>query len=156
MNRDDLVRDVREAAGVVDEALGPDAAVEIRAALAAGVFRVLASGTHSSSPARGVPVTGTVNELIGVMKPSSNPETVALFAYFLDASGKEDFGNGDLEDLYKKCKIRPPANLADVVSRTIRKGWIYESGGTAEGGGRTLRITATGQSYVQEQMTKPK
>jgi hypothetical protein len=70
-----------------------------------------------------------LTELTNEKKPGTNPQRIALFAYYRDKiEGQPRFGRDDLRPYFAKAKIRPAANYDRDFVETVRKGWIHEEG----------------------------
>jgi hypothetical protein len=68
-------------------------------------------------------------ELIQQKQPSTNPQKIALFAYYREkVEGLARFSRADLETYFAKAKESPPANYPRDFQTAVSFGWIYEDG----------------------------
>lgn len=68
-------------------------------------------------------------ELIQDKQPTTNPQKIALFAYYREkVEGLARFSRADLETYFAKAKEPPPANYPRDFQTAVSLGWIYEDG----------------------------
>jgi hypothetical protein len=88
------------------------------------------SGSLQSSPARATadrPMSPV--ELMDDKKPATNPQRLALFAYFRERSeGLTRFAKDDLKPYFAKAKQPAPQNYDRDFRQAVKMGWIYEDG----------------------------
>jgi hypothetical protein len=71
----------------------------------------------------------SIVELIQDKKPSTNPQYIALFAYFREKyENQPRFSRSDLEAYFPKARIAPPSNYDRDFIVTVTRGWIHEDG----------------------------
>ena len=69
-------------------------------------------------------------ELLQEKKPATNPQRIALFAYYRErAEGLSRFAKDDLKSYFGKAKEPPPQNFDRDFRQAVKLGWIYEDGG---------------------------
>ena len=130
-----------EAVQAVFEALEPfdDAA---RARIIQSVTSLLGSGMSGAAPSAThmvAPSTPAARyssdrpmspvELLQDKKPATNPQRIALFAYYRERSeGLSRFAKDDLKPYFAKAKQPPPQNFDRDFRHAVKQGWIYEDG----------------------------
>jgi hypothetical protein len=68
-------------------------------------------------------------ELFQEKQPATNPQKIALFAYYRERfEGKSRFSRTDLKDYFAKAKESPPANYDRDFNSVVKQGWIHEDG----------------------------
>jgi hypothetical protein len=68
-------------------------------------------------------------ELVQQKQPGTNPQRIALFAYYREKyEGLQRFARDDLSPYFGKAKISPSGNYARDFTEAVRKGWIHEDG----------------------------
>ncbi len=68
-------------------------------------------------------------ELFQEKQPATNPQKIALFAYYREQfEGKSRFSRTDLKDYFAKAKESPPANYDRDFNSVVKQGWIHEDG----------------------------
>ena len=93
-------------------------------------------GTGSAKPL-------SVNELLDEVKPSTNPQRIAAFAFFREQhEGNEKFARGDLKAYFSKAKESEPKNYDRDFNQTVKEGWIHEDGDQSY-------LTRKGESVVR-------
>jgi hypothetical protein len=100
---------------------------------AAIIQRVASTGISSASPQAPIrssqdrPVSPV--ELLQEKKPATNPQRIALFAYYRErAEGLSRFSKDDLKQYFPKAKLPPPQNFDRDYGRAAKAGWIYDDG----------------------------
>jgi hypothetical protein len=62
-------------------------------------------------------------------QPATNPQRLAVFAYFRERSeGLSRFAKDDLKSYFPKAKIPLPQNLDRDYGQAVKLGWIYDDG----------------------------
>jgi hypothetical protein len=62
-------------------------------------------------------------------KPATNPQRIALFAYYRERSeGLTRFAKDDLKPYFAKAKQPAPQNYDRDFRQAVKLGWIYEDG----------------------------
>jgi hypothetical protein len=68
-------------------------------------------------------------ELIDEKKPATNPQRIALFAYYRERSeGLTRFAKDDLKPYFAKAKQPSPQNYDRDFRHAVQNGWIFEDG----------------------------
>lgn len=68
-------------------------------------------------------------ELVQEKKPATNPQRLAVFAYYREKSeGLTRFAKDDLKAYFPKAKIPLPQNLDRDYGKAVTAGWIYDDG----------------------------
>jgi len=68
-------------------------------------------------------------ELLQEKKPATNPQRIALFAYYRERTeGLARFSKDDLKQYFPKAKLPPPQNFDRDYGRAAKAGWIYDDG----------------------------
>jgi hypothetical protein len=68
-------------------------------------------------------------ELIQEKRPHTNPERIALFAYYREKYERlSRFSRGELVGYFSKAKEPPPANFDRDFTNAVKSGWIHEDG----------------------------
>ncbi len=82
-----------------------------------------------AEPSRGARPVAIV-ELMQEISPGTNPQRIALFAYYRDKyEGKTRFSRDDLKVYFAKAKEQPPGNFDRDFTKAVRNGWIHEDEG---------------------------
>lgn len=91
---------------------------------AAAPMAAASSGHRPSSDRPLSPV-----ELIQDKQPATNPQRLAVFAYYRERSeGLSRFAKDDLKAYFAKAKIPLPQNLDRDYRQAVKLGWIYDDG----------------------------
>ena len=70
-----------------------------------------------------------LSELVSEKKPGTNPQRIALFAYYRDkVEMNPRFSRADLREYFAKAKQPPPTNYDRDFGVAVTKGWIHEDG----------------------------
>lgn len=68
-------------------------------------------------------------ELMQQKGPATNPQRIALFAYYRERiEGLSRFGKDDLRPYFGKAKQPPPQNFDRDYQKAVKVGWIYDDG----------------------------
>jgi hypothetical protein len=68
-------------------------------------------------------------ELVQQKQPATNPQRIAVFAYFREKiEGLQRFAKDDLKVYFSKAKQPPPQNFDRDFRKAVAVGWIYEDG----------------------------
>lgn len=68
-------------------------------------------------------------ELYNEKEPSTNPEKIALFAYYREKSeGFPRFARDDLRAYFAKARLQPASNYDRDFVEAVKRGWIHEDG----------------------------
>jgi hypothetical protein len=81
--------------------------------------------------------------------PSTHKERAVSIGYFLEHyEGQNFFTTPDIEDGYRTCRMKLPANMSDVLNNAEDVGWIMRDGS----GGQTTnrKLTKDGIKMVEE------
>lgn len=83
--------------------------------------------THTAPPQPERPLSPI--ELIQQKQPGTNPQRIALFAYYREKyEGLSRFSKDDLRGYFTKAKEPPPGNYDRDYALAARAGWIYDDG----------------------------
>lgn len=75
--------------------------------------------------------------------PTSNPQVILTYAYYLDKyGGKQRFSRDDLSKVYSEGKLTPDPHFARDVGRLVKAGLVHEAG-------ENSYITSTGIETVE-------
>jgi hypothetical protein len=86
-----------------------------------------AASSHASRPASERPLSPV--ELIQQKQPATNPQRIALFAYYRErVEGISRFSKDDLKQYFAKAKEPPPKNFDRDYRAALKMGWIYDDG----------------------------
>lgn len=140
------------------ESITVGVSVEVRAALAAEVFRMLASDSllsantpSTTSPVRqallSAPLVQTLAEYLAGFRDLSHPtRLVAIAAFRLRMVGTDGLTTDDFLSAYTEVRTPRPQNISANISRCIRRGWLVQ--GAQQDGQRTWRATQRGLSML--------
>jgi hypothetical protein len=68
-------------------------------------------------------------ELVNEKRPGTNPQRLALFAYYREKSeGSSRFSRDALRPYFAKARIPPPSNFDRDFGESVKRGWIHEDG----------------------------
>jgi hypothetical protein len=156
MNEERLVVMLRESKDLVERAIGDTESELMKALLTVKVFELRTASQSGEYTSRKDAMREVVeasreleiNELINIVNPSTQVETVTVFGYYLVSENVPEFENADISKLYTKCKKKQPRNLSDAISSAIRRGYLVESGTKSKSGARMVRLTSTGRDFV--------
>ena len=71
----------------------------------------------------------SIIELLGDKNPKTNPERIALFAYYREhIENLPQFERDDLRPYFTKARLAPPTNFDRDFGVAVSKGWIHEEG----------------------------
>lgn len=157
MDREYLKKLIQESTELVEEALESKEETLVKAFFALRVFELRITELNNRGSTIKQPNTVTteleVNEMVNLVKPNSHPEILAVFGYYLHNMGIGNFGIDSIRDLYRKCKMKLPANLSDTISKTIKRGFFAEIEETMNNKQRTVKLTATGNQFVEDRLS---
>lgn len=89
-------------------------------------------------------------ELVQDVGPSTHQEKALAIGYHLECiNGSENFTAEHVEDGYRRCKLKPPANIYDILANLASKGLIMEDG-EAEDNKTLWVLTRSGESEIEE------
>jgi hypothetical protein len=84
-------------------------------------------------------------ELIQEKRPATNPQRIALFAYYRERTeGLSRFAKDDLKVYFGKAKEPPPQNFDRDFRQAVKLGWIYEDGSDSYLTSKGLEAVETG------------
>lgn len=84
-------------------------------------------------------------ELMQEKNPATNPQKIALFAYYREKyEGQSRFSRSDLKGYFGKAKETPPANYDRDFATAVKQGWIHEDGGESYLTSRGLEAVEAG------------
>jgi hypothetical protein len=83
--------------------------------------------TSASRPVSDRPLSPV--ELLQEKRPATNPQRIALFAYYRERSeGLSRFAKDDLKRYFVKSKQPPPQNFDRDFRQTVKLGWAMGNG----------------------------
>ena len=97
---------------------------------------------RSQTPARAAATDRpkSIVELMQEKQPKSNPQKVALFAYYRErVEGLARFAKSDLKGYFASAKEKPAANYDRDFSHAVKLGWIHEDGADSSSTWRRVR-----------------
>lgn len=109
--------------------------------------------SSSSDDLRSIPNVRTMGgdrpksivELMQEKQPKSNPQKLALFAYYRERiEGLSRFAKGDLKGYFASAKEKPAANYDRDFSNAVKLGWIHEDGADSYLTSRGLEVVESG------------
>lgn len=135
----------RDAANVIVDALAPLEEAERQAAVnaaltllnMASIGGVTARIVGSSQPPSATAESRTLGsgrakslvELVQEKAPASNPQFIAVFAYYRERhEGISRFSPASLKEYFAKAKQPKPQNYARDFREAVRNAWIHEDG----------------------------
>lgn len=84
-------------------------------------------------------------ELVQDKKPATNPQRIAVFAYYREkVEGLQRFAKDDLRAYFAKAKQPSPQNFDRDFRQTVTLGWIYEDGADSYLTSKGLEAVETG------------
>lgn len=84
---------------------------------------------------------------------SSKDVTLAIGHYLESHTGLPSFNISDIEKAFRQAKIKPPANINDMVNKNINKGMVMEAEEKREGK-KAWVLTGTGEEYINNKNKK--
>ena len=91
----------------------------------------------------------TITELLALIAGKAHPDRIEALAYFsLHRDGVDGISTGYITEGYSHGRIPNPANIADVLAKSVRRGHLMS--GERRDGKKTWRLTATGEKYMAE------
>jgi hypothetical protein len=92
----------------------------------------------------------SIVELMQEKQPKSNPQKLALFAYYRErVEGLPRFAKSDLKGYFASAKEKPAANYDRDFSHAVKLGWIHEDGPDSYLTSRGLEAVESGFSGAQ-------
>jgi len=80
-------------------------------------------------------------------------KTLLLAYHYEHDLGNTSFSVVDIVNLFKLAKEKSPANTNDMFNKNIAKGYMLEESAKKDGK-KAWSLTATGEKYVQDELTK--
>jgi hypothetical protein len=66
-------------------------------------------------------------EVIQQKTPATNPQRIAVFAYYREkVEGLSRFAKEDIRPYFAKAKQHPPKNFDRDYQQAVKQGWIYD------------------------------
>jgi hypothetical protein len=97
----------------------------------------------------------SIVELMQEKQPKSNPQKLALFAYYRERiEGLSRFAKADLKSYFAPAKEKPAANYDRDFSNTVKLGWIHEDGADSYLTSRGLEAVESGFAGTQAVLSK--
>ncbi len=93
-----------------------------------------------------------LNEFLASKKIGSHPDRIVAVAYYQLRKGAGGVTTKDIADAYARARLRKPQNVHDVISTTIRRGFLVD--GEKKDGMRTWVITPTGEAHVEGELSQ--
>jgi hypothetical protein len=117
-------RILQSASSLLGNSLNPQPSVPISAAPGASAVLAAPQPQVRSNERPLAPV-----ELLQQKKPATNPQKLAVFAYYREkVEGLSRFSKDDLKAYFAKAKQLPPQNFDRDFRKAVSAGWIYEDG----------------------------
>jgi hypothetical protein len=92
----------------------------------------------------------SIVELLQEKQPKSNPQKLALFAYYRErVEGLSRFSKSDLKGYFASAKEKPAANYDRDFSNAVKLGWIHEDGADSYLTSRGLEVVESGFAGAQ-------
>ena len=88
------------------------------------------------------------NEILARIRPSSKILEVLLLASHLD-QGDQSTSVAAIRDAFRAARTSPPANIADVLARLVREGWLIEEDPDTPGP-KQYRLSISGWERTEE------
>jgi len=113
-------------------------------------------------PQTGTPQTAaarpkSVVELMQEKRPRTNPEKIALFAYYREKYERQSrFARGDLLGYFSKSRESPPANFDRDFASAVKQGWIHEDGAESYLTSKGLEAVESGFEQTRESSAPPR
>ncbi|MUV56247.1 hypothetical protein [Halogeometricum sp. CBA1124] len=96
--------------------------------------------------------TGSLRAFVESFEPESHTQRALVIAYYTEQfSERENFTIDDIKDGYRECRVKPPANMSDVLAGMGENDWLLRDG--KQNGKQLWRLTSTAQSLVRERTT---
>lgn len=95
--------------------------------------------------------TMDISTFVQKFNPNTHPERATAIAYYLEHyEDQENFIKSDIEESYKQCRMKLPANMSDVLAGCEEKGWVMREG--KDGQTNIRKLTMNGIEMVKEVM----
>lgn len=95
----------------------------------------------------------SVREFMQQHDTSSHRKKVLVIGYYLEKyEGYERFSSSDLEDYYRKAKIKISSNTSQFINECAEKAWMMEGEEKNEGNEKTWIVTQTGEDKVENDL----
>ena len=116
----------------------------------------LLTSMKSSDETKSMPLTSihadsstlSLTEFILQSKTTTYNDQVLATIYYLFMDGTATFTVSMIKDEFMKARLKKPANMADVIYKLLKKGFIQEYGKLD--GKTAYQITLTGQQRIEE------
>jgi len=95
----------------------------------------------------------SLEKIAQILRPSSQLESVLVVAYCLSSMLQSGFTIDQIRLGLERAALPMPKNLADVITRAIRRAWLADSGRKL-GNKRLVYLTATGRELVERKLRK--
>lgn len=93
----------------------------------------------------------SVREFMQQYDTSSHRKKVLVIGYYLEEyGGYEKFTPSDVEEYYRKAKVKPSSNTSEYFKRCAKKAWMMESEHETEGNQKNWVLTQTGEDKVDD------
>lgn len=100
------------------------------------------------SPAPQYVVGKQVNEFLARVKCKTDRDRVLAILYFNLKQGLDQMTLKDIVDEYGRARTKKPANLSDVLGKSISKGYVVIAREPKDGQ-KAWQITGLGEEYVE-------
>ena len=129
-----------------------------------GVRQLASGGEEIKQPASarsgGTDRPKSIVELMQEKQPKTNPQKLALFAYYRErVEGLSRFSKSDLKGYFASAKEKPAANYDRDFSNAVKLGWIHEDDADSYLTSRGLEVVESGfagAQPVQKRKASPK
>lgn len=112
---------------------------------------------HAEPPQTAVVRLKSLVELMQEKRPRSNPEKIALFAYYRERYERQPrFARGDLLGYFSKARESPPANFDRDFATGVKYGWIHEDGAESFLTSKGLEVVEARFEQTRESSSPPK
>ena len=113
--------------------------------------RVSKLETKIESNPKAVAEATDMRSFVRGLTPDSHKERAVAIAYYLEHyENQREFTTKDIEEGYRTCRVRPPANLSDTLSDCENEGWVLRTG--EDGHTQIRELTGDGMEYVEEML----
>ncbi|MFB6199260.1 MAG: hypothetical protein ABEJ83_00140 [Candidatus Nanohaloarchaea archaeon] len=93
----------------------------------------------------------SVAEFMARHEASTHNDKVLVMGYYLEhIEGEENFTSGELEDYYRKTKLKAPKTIAVPLNHNAKKGLIMEDG--EDGQTKEWILTRSGEQKVENEL----
>ncbi|MFB6144838.1 MAG: hypothetical protein ABEJ98_06005 [Candidatus Nanohaloarchaea archaeon] len=91
----------------------------------------------------------SVREFLDSYDASSHNDKVLIIGRYLEkVEGQENFTSEDVEDCYRKAKLKPPQTMGVPLSKDAKKGLVMEDGEDEDY--KLWVLTRKGEQYVED------